>query len=184
MLPLPLIAFARASSLRWPATTIAVVYMGISLIMMWLLQLFPAVPKLAPIYNSVTHMVPPPFPYLLIVPAFVLDLLMHRFGRDRDWRLAIVAGVAFLAVFLVVQWSFSTFMLTPAAHNIFFAGDKWDYNVRPGGWHNTFWRLDRDEQGVFSPALLGLGLLLAGVYAVLSTRVGLWLGTAMRQIKR
>ena len=184
VIPFPLIAFARASSLRWPATTIAAVYMGAVLSMMWILQLFPATPKLAPIYNPVTHMVPPPFPYLLIVPAFFVDLLMHRFGRGRDWVLSLVVGVTFLASFFVVHWFFSSFMLTPAAHNFFFASDMWDYNVRQGPWHNNFWRIDRDAHGLFSPTILASGLLLAAVYSVIASRAGLWLGTAMRQIKR
>ena len=67
--PLFLVAFARASRGRWPATSVAAVYMGIVLVMMWTLQLFPATPKLAPIYNPVTHMVPPFFPLLLVIPA-------------------------------------------------------------------------------------------------------------------
>jgi len=75
--PLVLVAFAAPSRLRWPATTIAAVYMGITLVMMWLLPLFPATPKLAPIYNAVTHMVPPPFPFLLVIPAFAIDLLLR-----------------------------------------------------------------------------------------------------------
>ena len=184
ILPLPLIAFARASSLRWPATTIAAVYMGVILIMFWVLPLFPATPKLAPIYNPVTHMVPPPFPYLLIVPAFVIDLLMHRMGEKRDWILAIVLGAAFLSVFFVVQWYFADFMLTPHARNAFFAADSWDYNVRSGPWHHAFWAIDSDANGAFSSAKLTLGLVTAAVYAMISARSGLWLGKAMRRIKR
>jgi hypothetical protein len=182
--PLPLIAFARASSLRWPATTIAAVYMGIILIMLWVLPLFAATPMLAPIYNPVTHMVPPPFPYLLIVPAFVIDLLMHRLGEKRDWSTAIVLGGAFLLVFFAVQWPFADFMLTPHARNAFFAADSWDYNIRPGLWQHTFWAIDRDANGIFSPTKLALGLALATAYAMISARLGLWLGTAMRRIKR
>ena len=68
-MPLILVATSRPSRLRWPATTTATIYMGIVLALMWTLQLFPATARLAPIYNPVTHMVPPPFPLLLIVPA-------------------------------------------------------------------------------------------------------------------
>src|SRR5207237_248207 len=57
-LPLLLVAGARAARLRWPATTAAAVYMLISLLMIWILQLAPATPKLAPVFNPVTHMVP------------------------------------------------------------------------------------------------------------------------------
>src|SRR5688500_17729188 len=54
MIPLFLVAFARASRVSWPATRIAVVYMIIGLLAMWMLQLFPGSPRLAPIYNVVT----------------------------------------------------------------------------------------------------------------------------------
>ena len=37
----------------------------------WLLPLFPAKPQVAPIYNPLDHLMPPPFPLLLIVPALV-----------------------------------------------------------------------------------------------------------------
>ncbi|MBC8088351.1 MAG: hypothetical protein H7Z40_13865, partial [Phycisphaerae bacterium] len=61
-MPLILVSTSRPSHLRWPATTTAAIYMIIVLVMIWVLQLFPATAKLAPIYNPVTHMVPPPFP--------------------------------------------------------------------------------------------------------------------------
>ena len=83
--PMILVAAARAARLRWPATTAAAVYMAIHLLMIWILQSFPATPKLAPIYNPLTHMVPPPFPILLVVPAFAIDLILHRLERLNDW---------------------------------------------------------------------------------------------------
>jgi hypothetical protein len=62
VVPILLVAFARGSRLKWPATTTALLYMGIVLINIWVTELFPAQPRLAPIYNPVTHMVPSPFP--------------------------------------------------------------------------------------------------------------------------
>src|SRR5207244_7238668 len=66
--PLFMIGPARAAAVRWPATAIAAVYTGLTLAMMWILQLFPATPQLGPIYNPVDHMQPPTFPLLLIAP--------------------------------------------------------------------------------------------------------------------
>src|SRR5216110_625074 len=106
-LPILLVAAGRAVRLRWPATTAALVYMAFSLVMIWILQLAPATPKLAPVFNPVTHMVPPPFPLLLVVPAVAIDLLMQRVGPGRDWRLAALVGLAFLAAFFVTQWFFT-----------------------------------------------------------------------------
>src|SRR3989442_2832637 len=105
--PLYLAAFGPASRLRWPATAAAAVYMGVTLLLIWVLQLFPARPKLGPLFNAATHMAPPPFPLLLVVPAAVLDLLMRRFGAERDWQLSVVVGLAFLAVVLATQWFFA-----------------------------------------------------------------------------
>ena len=46
--------------------------------MSWILPLFPAQPKLGPVYHPLTQFTPPEFPLLLIVPALALDLLWQR----------------------------------------------------------------------------------------------------------
>src|SRR5207249_1124635 len=93
------------------AVQLGALFMVLSLLTIWILQLAPATPKLAPVFNPVTHMVPPPFPLLLVVPAAAIDLLLRRAGRNRDWILSVAAGLAFLAVFCVVQWFFTEFLL-------------------------------------------------------------------------
>ena len=60
--PLVLFSVGRAGLIRWPATWAALVYTGVTLIMMWVLPLFPAEPLLAPILRDVDAMVPPEFP--------------------------------------------------------------------------------------------------------------------------
>src|SRR5262249_40551166 len=111
--PMFLIAAARASRLRWPATTTAAVYMACVLIMLWVLPLFPAEPKLGPVRQHVTHMVPLSFPLLIICPALAVDWLMRRMGRGRDGRLALWLGAAFFIVLLAAQWPFADFLLSP-----------------------------------------------------------------------
>ena len=175
--PLLLVAVARATRLAWPATTAAACYMAISLVMVWILQLFPATPKLAPVFNPVTRMVPPPFPLLLVVPAAALDLLMRRLGPSRDWSLSLLAGFAFLAVFAVVQWFFTEFLLSPHARNFFFGVDQWDYSSRLGPWRYQFWRLPGDPVTLRS-------LAIAAGFAVVSTRLGLWWGNWMARVQR
>ncbi|HVF39606.1 MAG TPA: hypothetical protein VM939_06865 [Gemmatimonadaceae bacterium] len=184
MIPLFLVAFARASRLSWPATRIAIIYMLISMISIWVLQLVPARPLLAPIYNAVTHMVPMPFPLLLFIPAIALDMLMRRFGEDRDWLLSVVLGVAFVAVMLAVHWYWAKFLLSPYARNFFFAADQWDYTNRLGPWQYEYWNLDRDSAGKFSPAGLAKGLLVAALLATASSRLGLWWGKGMSKVQR
>ena len=179
--PLILVATARPSRLRWPATTTAGVYMAIVLVLMWTLQLFPATAKLAPIYNPITHMVPPPFPLLLVVPAVAIDVLMRRFreqGSRQAWRLAAVLGVTFVGLMFVAHWWWAEFLLSPGARNFVFGADQWDYYLKPGPWRHEFWNA---EPGA---AALLRGLAIAVVTAIATSRVGLWIGTGMARVQR
>jgi hypothetical protein len=176
-IPLILMATSRPSRLRWPATTTAAIYMGVMLLLMWTLQLFPATPKLAPIYNPVTRMVPPPFPLLIVVPALAFDLLRRRFV-GRDWQLAVVAGLAFVALMLAAHWWWAEFLLSPYARNVAFGADQWDYNARLGDWRYQFWIA---EPGVV-PMLRGLAI--ATVTAIATSRLGLWVGSGMARVQR
>lgn len=182
--PIFLVAFARAGRLRYPATTTAALYMGIMLAMLWILQLFPAQPKLAPIYIAVTHMVPHEFPLLLVVPAFAIDLILLRAGRRHDWLTAGALGVAFVASLLGVQWFFGEFLLSPAARNFFFAADQWPYFVEPGPWQYRFWGVPRTAAGELDLVALWRGLGVAAVIGVASARIGLWWGNGMSRVMR
>src|SRR5262249_14644752 len=51
--PILLVSAARAARIRFPATAVAAVYTVLMLLMMWILPLFPAEPKLAPISHPV-----------------------------------------------------------------------------------------------------------------------------------
>jgi len=181
VIPFFLCAIGRASKLRW-GTTIAT---GGSMLLMgsliWILPLFPATPKLGPIYNPVTHMVPPPFPQWEILPAIAVDLLRQRFGFGRSWRRELVfaaaIGVLFLVIFLPAQWEFSKFLLTPAANNWFFAGGRmWGYNTYPGPRLTEFFP---DEAGWHLRSILP-----ALVAAVVSSFLGLRLGRWMTRVQR
>ncbi|HUQ21012.1 MAG TPA: hypothetical protein VM099_15440 [Gemmatimonadaceae bacterium] len=184
LVPIFLVAFARASRLKWPATTTAILYMVFVLINMWITQLFPAQARLAPIYNPVTHMVPTPFPLLLVFPAIGIDLLMKKFGAERDWTLSLAIGVAFTIVMLAVHWFWGDFLLSPYARNPVFAADQWDYTSRLGRWRYQWWNLDVDSTGKFSVLLLAQGIGIAAIYATISSRLGLWWGAGMARIKR
>jgi hypothetical protein len=182
--PIFLVAFARAGRLRLAATTAAAAYMAIMLSMIWILQLFPAQPKLAPIYIAVTHMVPPSFPLLLVVPALGIDLLLRRAGRGHDWLLAIGLGIAFVALLLAVQWFLGQFLLSPAARNFVFAGDQWAYMAELGDWRYRFWRVPKDALGNVDALALVRGLGIAALIGMVSSRIGLWWGNGMSRIRR
>lgn len=177
VIPIVLVAAARASSLRWPATTVALIYMAIQLVIIWALQLVPATPLLAPIYNPVTHMVPAPFPLLLVIPAFLLDLALPRTSRISDWLLAPILGVSFVLVMLAVHWYWSGFLMSPAARNWFFAADQWDYTSRLGPWRYEYWNTQ--------PALqFARGLLWSSLAATISAGLGFWLGRTTARVQR
>ena len=175
--PAILITAGRAAKLRWPATTAAAVYMGIQLLMVWILPLFAATPKLAPIYNPVTSMVAPPFPILMIVPAFAIDLLLHRLDGVNDWLQAPVLAVTFVAVLFVVQWFFSQFLISPASENFVFGAQRWNYNSRVGNWAHEFW-----DPGT-SP-VTPVALTIAVALGMISARLGLRWGKLLTLIQR
>lgn len=172
-----LVAAGRAARIRWAATTAAAAYMAISLVMIWVLQLFPATPKLAPVFNPISHFVSPPFPLLLVIPAAVIDVLLRRAGSGGDWRLAVLTGLGFIAAFVLTQWFFAEFLLSPHARNFFFGVDQWDYSSRVGPWRYQYWRIQTDPA---TPR----GFAWAALIAVVSARVGLWCGTWMAKIRR
>ncbi|MDP9205916.1 MAG: hypothetical protein M3P12_10745 [Gemmatimonadota bacterium] len=183
-LPIFLIGLSRASRLRWPATTITAIYSAITLVMMWILEAFPATPKLAPIYNPVTHMVPPAFPLLLIVPAVAIDLLMQKYGRRNDWKLAAMIGVAWVALMVVVHWFWAQFLLSPAADNYLVGANQWSYNARIGSWTHQYWNRDVDAAGNWSQLGFAKGIGIAIVLAMVASRISLFWGSGMAKVKR
>jgi hypothetical protein len=118
--PVTLIGIGLASESRWPATTVAAVYTAFWAAGLWILPLFPAQPRLGPVYQHITHMIPLGFPLLLIAPAIVIDLVRARSDNFKSWIAAPVAGCASLATFFAVQWPFADFLLSPAARNPIF----------------------------------------------------------------
>ncbi|HEX5178919.1 MAG TPA: hypothetical protein VFW04_06290 [Gemmatimonadaceae bacterium] len=177
--PFYLVTLARASRLRWPTTSIAAVYTVVMLAMVWLLPLFPATPRLGPIYQTVTHMVPPDFPLLLLAPAFVLDLMFQRVPDTlRGWRLAALLGTVFFAVFFAAQWSFGSFYNSPASENWVFASTNYYYALPKTSYAY------RHIFPPVRPAKLAGGLALAAGLAVLSSRLGLACGDWLRRVKR
>ncbi len=185
-LPVYLLGLARASKFRWGATLIALVYMAIVAMMAWILPLFPGQPRLGPIRNPVTHFVPLPFPLLLVVPALGIDLARYWIGQGgnwmRDWLLVLVAGSVFFGLFLVTQWFFSAFLISPAAENWFFATDRhWGYREGAGDWHRQFWSEVNPKQ---NPPLTLKNAMVALALAIGASRIGLWLGNWMAKVRR
>jgi hypothetical protein len=178
-LPFFFAALSQASRARWAATATAAVYTVFVIAEILILPLFAAQPKLGPVFNPVTHMIPAKFPILILVPALALDLFWHRVKNWKLWQIALVSGVVFMAVLLAVEWPFADFLLSDASKNRFFGTIYFDYNSRATGF-------DRMRQWFFPDHGLALyaGLLRATVYAAISTWLGLLFGRWMRGVQR
>lgn len=176
LVPLVLVAPAVAGRLRWPATAAAAAYMGVLLALTIILPLFPAEPKLAPIRNPLSQMMPPQFPLLLIVPALAIDLVLQRWGdRKKGWMLAGVLGTAFLVPFFIAQWPFADLLQWLGARATFL-----NQHLRPymdGSPDTEYWN-------AASGMALVKGLGIALVLAIVSARAGLGWGSFMARVKR
>jgi hypothetical protein len=179
--PLVLLTTARANTLRWPATKAAAIYLGVTLALMWILQLFPAEPKLGPIYQHITHMVTMDFPILMIVPAFGLDLVRQRYeGRLRDVWLAPLLAIVFVGLFLAVEWPFASFLITTHSRNWLFNGANYVYFMSKQFAAQTF--RFANWQPWSRP--LAPQLAVAIVVATISSYLGLKWGAWMTKVRR
>jgi len=171
---------ARASGHRWARTIMTGVYSGFVLVLMWVLPLFPAQPKLGPVYQDITHMVPLPFPMLLIVPAFFLDLLWPMFKEAPKWQWAVFGGVAFLAILITVEWPFATFLMSPLARNRLFATIDFPYFTLPTSAtvHHVFVHWERSTGEFWRN--MGLGFL----FSVASMWIGIYWGEWLKKVRR
>jgi hypothetical protein len=179
-LPLVLEALARASGRRWARTTMASIYMGAFLLLLWIVPLFPGEPKLGPVYQHVNHMLPLAFPILLVAPALALDLLWPRMKTWDKWLASLVAGVAFVLVLMAVQWPFGSFLMSAASRNWVF-GTHYFYYAMPPSAHevrHVFFQMEHTTWQVIKT--LGIAFLAA----IVSTRLGITWGNWMREVRR
>jgi hypothetical protein len=169
----------QASRNRWSSTVTTLIYSVFLIGAVLILPLFRAEPKLGPVFQAVTHFVPPKFPILLIVPAILLDLLWNRTQQWKPWLVALVTGPIFVLSLLAVEWPFADFLMSGAAANRFFGTTYFAY-MEPSTSADVLRNFVQPQQG----AILWGGLGLAVLYASLSTWVGIKLGRWMRGIQR
>ncbi len=179
-IPLILIGVARGASGRWGATHVAAIYMVFWAAINWILPLFPAEPKLGPVYTRVTHFVPSYFPLLLVVPAAVLDCMWSHRPSCPSWKTGIASGVAFFASFVAVQWPFANFLMSPWARNWFFYTGASDYGDRPTSYEsrNVFFDWDRSSGDFWT------GMAIALATAVATSCLGILWGGWLRRVRR
>jgi len=189
-------AVSRASENRWAATIVTGVYTTMHLCFMWILQLIPAQPKLGPVYQNITHLVPPDFPLLMIVPAIVFDVVRRQLNKQNPrtlgqtnpptkrwanpWLQSLILGAACLASFLAAQWPFANFLMSPASRNFLFATKNAPYFVPPDSHWARFAYLPTES----TPIQFALTMLFALLASILMVRLGLTWGNWMRHIRR
>jgi hypothetical protein len=178
-IPVVLAMISRASQHRWAATIAASVYSIFLISEILILPLFPAQPKLGPVFFQVTHFVPAKFPILILLPALALDLLWKRTRSWKSWQVALLSGLVFVAVLAAVEWPFASFLMTPAAANRFFGTIYFDYNSPAFGVDRmrVFWN---PQQGL----PLFRGFAIAALCGSISTWIGLGFGGWMRKVQR
>jgi hypothetical protein len=150
------------------------------LALMWILQLFPATPKLGPIYQNVTHMVALSFPVLIIVPAVCIDVVMHRFdGRVSTPVLAAIIGPVFVASFVAAQWPFASFLVySPLARGRLFNAENFVY------WMSPVYEASTRRFPPPGDWPIASHLLLAAALATMTSLIGLARGSWMRKVRR
>jgi hypothetical protein len=178
--PILMAAIAAATRHPWAVTITTALYTALHLAFTWILPLVPAEPKLGPVYQKITHLIPTDFPLLLIVPAIVIDLARRRMGGWNRWTQSAALGAAFLASFIAVQWPFADFLMSPASRNWIFATNNFPYFIRPQSpWaRNLYFPTDA------SVTAFCIRMAVALIVAIVMTELGSRWGDWTRQIRR
>jgi hypothetical protein len=170
---------ARATGRRWAATIVTAFYTAFMLGLLWILPLFPAQPKLGPVFHEVTQFIPNGFPLLLIVPAIALDLLWPRLSGWKIWQQALVGGMVFLAVYWAAEWPFADFLQSPLARNPLIGSEYMGYFQDPKSFALTY----RFVPALQAPAF-ATGMSIAFACSILSMWVGLAMGGWLQRVRR
>jgi hypothetical protein len=179
-LPLVLLAVASVSESRWAITIMTGLYMALWLAGLWILPLFPAQPKLGPVYQHITHFVPLGFPALLIVPGIAMDLVRQRLSKTNVVMAAIALGSVFLAVLICVQWPFADFLISPWARNWVFGGHYFSYGDPANVYYNPYRFVAADKDtGEFMVRMLS-AFISAALLSLVALMFGRWLRLARR----
>jgi hypothetical protein len=178
--PIWIATIATAAKSRWAATIMTGTYALVHLSFTLIFPLVPAQPKLGPVYQNVTHLVPPDFPLLLVVGAIAFDILRYYIRGWNRWAQAAMLGAVFFAAFIAVQWPFANFLNSPVSHNWFFNTGNYPYFIpSTSPWVRNLFIYTDDTSRRFW-ILMAISVMVA----ILMTRVGLAWGDWMRRIRR
>jgi hypothetical protein len=168
-------AFGVALRMRWGMTAVTAGYFLLVAICNWVLQLFPAEPKLGPILTHLTHFQPAQFPALVFIPALAMDWILQH-SKANDWVKAFWLSLCFVGLLAAVQYPLSGFLLeSPAARNWFFGADTWYYGAPPDAPFR--YRFRPDDIAPLPNLLfrLGIAVALGWLFAGISLRWGQWM---------
>lgn len=179
LIPIVMAISSRATGVKFAATFVTGFYMLFVIAMILILPLFPAEPRLGPVYQQVTRFVPPHFPLLLVVPGLALDLFWSFGANWNKWKLALCSAVVFVGSLVAVEYPFASFLLSPASKNAFFGTQYLPFATSPASYtaRNMFYLTD-------TPAQFWTGMLIAVLCATLAARFGLGRGEWMARLKR
>lgn len=173
-------ALGRALRMKWGMTAIALGYFTIAAVTNWVLQIFPAEPKLGPILTHVTHFQPAHFPLLIVLPALAMDGVMQRV-KSNDWVKAGLLSVLFVLLLLAVEYPFSGFLLeSPGARNWFFGAESWYFGNSPDTPFRYKFRLHEIDPFPALAAGIGIAILIGLLAGRLSLRWGRWMQSIQR----
>ena len=179
-LPVLFATISQASRFRWAATTAAGIYMVFVIAEILILPLFPAQPKLGPVFYPVTHLVPAKFPVLLIVPALALDLFWQRARSWKPWQIAIVSGILFVGDPLRGRVALRQLPRSPKPARTASSAPSTSITTPQATGFDRMRRFFHPDYG----AVLLKGLTTATLCAIASTWVGLRFGHWMRGVQR
>ncbi|ADV82936.1 hypothetical protein [Terriglobus saanensis] len=157
---------------RWTATILTGGYMLFNIAEILFLPLFPAQPRLGPVYNPVTHMIPMEFPILLIVVGVAIDLVRQRFAGWPSLTDTFIASTLSIASLAAVSWPFANFLMSPAARNRFFGTMYQSYFARPERILHP--RFDLPEHGLQFFVSLLIAVLFGTATLWIGARLGRW----------
>src|SRR6185437_4661263 len=173
-------AFGIALRMRWGMTAVAAGYFLLVACSNWILQLFPAEPKLGPILTHLTHFQPAQFPALVVIPAMAMDLVLQR-SKPGDWTKAFLVSLCFVVGLAAVQYPLSGFLLeSPGARNWFFGAQTWYYGAPP----DAPFRYEFRPGDIASLPRFTMGLAIAVALGTLCARVSIRWGQWMLKIQR
>lgn len=173
-------AFGIAMRMRWGMTAVAAGYFLLVACSNWILQLFPAEPKLGPILTHLTHFQPAQFPALVVIPAMAMDLVSQR-SKAGNWTKAFLLSLFFVVGLAAVQYPLSGFLLeSPDARNWFFGAQTWYYGAPP----DAPFRYQFRPEEIASLPRFAMGLAIAVALGTLCARVSIRWGQWMLKIQR